>query len=109
MLESLRLWGTDADTLKRLSSVHANGGFADLMAAGADLFESQRILFVPRAMDIAMLRTGAGQPEAAFAALDAAILQDDPTLLLLPWLPHLDRLRNDPRFAALAERARPVR
>ncbi len=109
LLESLRLWGTGADTLKRLSSAHASGGFAEVMAAGADLFETQRILFVPRAMDIAMLRTGAGQQDAAFAALDAAILKDDPTLLLLPWLPHLDCLRNDPRFAAASERARPVR
>jgi len=80
-----------------------------LLAAGADLFETQRVLFVPRAMDIAMLRAGAGQHDAAFAALDAAVEKGDPVLLLLPYLPHLDRLRNDPRFASLGERARPVR
>lgn len=108
LLESLRLWGTDKDTLARLSSSHAAGGFEQLMAAGADLFETQRVLFIPRPMDIAMLRAGAGQPDAAFAALELAIEKGDPTLVFLPWLPHLDRLRNDPRFASLAERARPV-
>jgi len=108
LLESLRLWGTDKDTLTRLSASHAKGGFEQLMAAGADLFETQRVLFVARPMDIAMLRAGAGQPDAAFTALAAAIEKDDPTLLFLPYLPHLDRLRNDPRFVSLAERARPV-
>jgi len=109
LIESLRLWGTDKQTLARLEAAHARGGFEVLMAAGADLFETQRVLFVPRAMDIAMLRAGAGDPDAAFAALERAVENDDPTLMLLPFLPHLDRLRNDPRFAALAERARPVR
>jgi DNA-binding winged helix-turn-helix (wHTH) protein/Tfp pilus assembly protein PilF len=108
LLESLRLWGTDKETLARLAAVHAAGGFEGLMAAGADLFETQRVLFVPRPMDIAMLRAGAGQPDAAFAALERAIENDDPTLMFLGHLPHLDRLRNDPRFSALAERARPV-
>jgi DNA-binding winged helix-turn-helix (wHTH) protein len=108
LLESLRLWGTDKETLARLAAAHASGGFEVLMAAGADLFETQRVLFVPRALDIAMLRTGAGQIDAALAALEKSIESDDPTLMFLPYLPHLDRLRNDPRFAALAERARPV-
>ncbi|HEY1708931.1 MAG TPA: winged helix-turn-helix domain-containing protein [Rhizomicrobium sp.] len=108
LLESLRLWGTGKDTLAGLTASHAQGGFAELLAAGADLFETQRVMFVPRAMDIAMLRAGAGQPDAAFAALDTAVAQDDPTLLLLPYLPHLDRLRNDPRFTALMERVRLV-
>jgi DNA-binding winged helix-turn-helix (wHTH) protein len=109
LLESLRIWGTDAPTLAKLKATHADSGFAQLMAAGADLFETQRVLFVPRPMDIAMLRAGAGQPDAAFAALDQAIANDDPVLLLSPHLPHLDRLRNDPRFASLLERVRPVR
>ena len=53
--------------------------------------------------------TMAGDPDRAFAALDAALDRDDPVLLLLPHLPHLDRLRNDPRFASALTRARPVR
>ena len=109
LLRSLQLWGTDKATLARLARAHHEGGFAALFSRGADLLESQRVMFVPRPLDIAMLRTAAGEPDAAFAALDKAAERDDPILLLLPYLPHLDRLRNDARFAALMERVRPVR
>jgi len=106
--ESLRLMGTDAATLEKLASAYARGGVEAMSAAGADLFESQRVMFVPRPLDVAMLRTQAGQFDAAFAALAVAASRDDPVLLMLPWLPHLDRLRNDPRFNALKERVRLV-
>jgi hypothetical protein len=66
-------------------------------------------MFVPRAMDMAMLYANAGDADAAFAALDRAVAQDEPVVLFLPWLPLLDRLRNDPRFAGVLARARPVR
>jgi DNA-binding winged helix-turn-helix (wHTH) protein/tetratricopeptide (TPR) repeat protein len=109
LLQSLRLWGTDKATLTRLARAHHQGGFETFFARGADLLESQRVMFVPRALDIAMLRTAAGDADAAFAALDKAADRDDPLLLLVPFLPHLDRLRNDARFAALLERVRLVR
>jgi hypothetical protein len=56
-----------------------------------------------------MLHAIAGEPDEAFKCLDDALWVDDPVLLLLPYLPHLDRLRSDPRFASIAARARPVR
>lgn len=65
-------------------------------------------MFVPRPLDIAMLRAAAGDAPAAFAALERAAERDDPVLLLLPYLPHLDRLRNDARFTALIARTRLV-
>ena len=65
-------------------------------------------MFVPRPMDMAMLRANAGQADAAFAALEEAVRRDDPVTLLVPWLPHLDRLRNDPRFATILARLRLV-
>jgi DNA-binding winged helix-turn-helix (wHTH) protein/Flp pilus assembly protein TadD len=107
--ESLKLMGIDAATVERLDVAYAKGGFEALAAAGADLFSNQRVLFTPRPLDIALLRAAAGQFDAAFAALDIAASRNDPVLLMLPWLPHLDRLRNDPRFNALAERVRLVR
>jgi Flp pilus assembly protein TadD len=109
LLESLKAMGTDEATIGDLSRVHATGGLQSLCSAGADLFERQRVLFTPRPLDIAMLRTQAGQLDEAFAALNKAAELGDPLLLLAPYLPHLDRLRNDPRFPLLLERARLVR
>jgi len=109
LLESIRLLGTDAATIARLKSIFETEGFEALCAAGADMFEQQRVFYVPRAMDIAMLRANSGQVDLAFAALEMAVRQDDPVILFLPYLPHLDRIRNDPRFNAIASRARLVR
>jgi DNA-binding winged helix-turn-helix (wHTH) protein/Flp pilus assembly protein TadD len=108
LLESIRLLGTDQPTLSRLRAEFDAGGFEAFCAAGADLLDQQRVMFVPRPMDMAMLRANAGQADAAFVALEEAIRRDDPVALLLPWLPHLDRLRNDPRFPSMLARARLV-
>jgi DNA-binding winged helix-turn-helix (wHTH) protein len=108
LLESIRLLRTDAATIGRLRAIFDAQGFDALCAAGAELFEQQRVIFVARPMDIAMLRANAGQTDAAFAALEEALRQDDPVILFLAHLPHLDRIRNDPRFAAIASRARLV-
>jgi transcriptional activator of cad operon len=109
LLESLRLLGTDAATVAHLRAAFDAHGFEAFCSAGADLYAQQRVMFVARPMDIAMMRANAGETDAAFAALDEAVRADDPVILFLPFLPHLDRLRNDPRFASVAARARPVR
>ncbi len=106
LLESLRAWNVDAPTLALLKRAHEDGGFEALCAAAADLFEGQRVLFIPRPLDVAMLRAMAGQTDLAFAALEAAIAKDDPFLLALRRLPQLERLHNDHRWSALVERAR---
>ena len=108
LLESIRLLGTDAATIDAMKSVYEKDGFEALCAAGADLFEQQRVMFVPRPMDMAMLRANAGQVDLALRALEEAVRRDDPVVLFLPYLPHLDRLRNDPRFASILSRARLV-
>jgi len=108
LLEGIRLSGTDDATLAQLKGEFARGGFAAVCAAGAALFDRQRLMFVPRAMDMAMLHATAGETDAAFAALERAVAQDEPVVLLLAYLPLLDRLRNDPRFAGIQLRARPV-
>jgi DNA-binding winged helix-turn-helix (wHTH) protein len=108
LLESLKLLGLDAATLSKLRTAYAEDGFESLCATGADLLENQRVMFVTRPTDIAYLRTAAGQADAAFDALTKAADRDDPFLLALPYLPFLDRLRNDPRFVALAARVQLV-
>jgi hypothetical protein len=59
-------------------------------------------------MPIIVLRAVAGQVDAAFAILEAAAGRSDPALMFLPWIPALDSLRTDPRYAPLARRSRPV-
>jgi DNA-binding winged helix-turn-helix (wHTH) protein/tetratricopeptide (TPR) repeat protein len=108
LLESLRLSGTDTAVVAQLKAMFDAEGFEVFCAAGAALFAQQRVTYVARPMDLAILHAMAGDPDAAFASLDEALRRDDPVLLLLPHLPHLDRLRNDPRFAGVLMRARPV-
>lgn len=108
LMKGLQLWGLDAEALASLQGAYARGGFPALCAAGADLFETQHLLFTPKITDIALLRAAAGDPDRAFAALEIAVSRDDPWLMLLPWLPHLDALRADPRFQRLLGRVRLV-
>lgn len=102
--EHLKAFGVDPAAVARFTEAYRKGGFEACAAATADLFDSQRILFVPRPLDIAMLRIAAGETEAALAALTVAVERGHPVLLVAQYLPHLDRLRNDPRFASLIAR-----
>ena len=108
LIESVRLFGADDGTLDTLRAANNRDGFAALCFTGALMFERQKVLFVARPMDLAMLYAIGDHPDEAFAALEAALRADDPTLLFLRYLPHFDRLRNDPRFAAILARARAV-
>jgi|GEM_PF-1824516 len=109
LLKGLQLWGLDQAQIDALRATYGRGGFAALCAGGADLFETQKVLFTPRLTDVAFLRAHAGQPDQAFAALDAAAALDDPYLVFLPWLPYCDPLHADPRWPRLLERIRLVR
>jgi DNA-binding winged helix-turn-helix (wHTH) protein len=109
LLKGLELWGIDKGQIAALNARAAAGGFPALAQAGADLFETQKVMFTPRLTDVAFLRAAAGQPDQAFAALDAAAALDDPYLVFLPWLPYCDPLRDDPRWPRLLERVRRVR
>jgi DNA-binding winged helix-turn-helix (wHTH) protein/Tfp pilus assembly protein PilF len=104
LLESLRAMGSGEATVEKLRATYSEQGFEAFCARGADLFESQRLLFTPRALDIAMLCIQSGDNKRAFAQLEKAASQGDPVLLFARYLPHLDRVRNDPRFARLIER-----
>jgi tetratricopeptide (TPR) repeat protein len=108
LLEGLRLLGTSGATLAALRRDFAAGGFGGVCAAGAKLLEQQLMMFTPRPVDRAMLHANGGDFDAAFTALEDAIRIGDPVMLMLPYLPLLDRLRNDPRFAGIIARARLV-
>lgn len=109
LLEGVRLIGTADTILATLRRQFAIGGFQAFCAAGARLLEQPRMMFTPKPLDLAMLRAVGGDTDAAFAALEEAIRINDPVTLMLRYLPLLDRLRNDPRFAGVLARARPVR
>lgn len=108
LLKGLELWGIEAGQLTALRALGA-ADFPALCAAVADLFDTQRVMFTPRLTDVAFLRAAAGQPDAAFAALEAAATQDDPYLVFLPYLPYCDPLRADPRWPRLMQGVRLVR
>lgn len=107
-LESLKAWGVTEAALKSLGAAYDTGGLARLCSRAADLFETQTVLFVPRPTDLAMLRAFAGEADGAIAALEKAAAREDPFLLWVVHMPQIDRLRNDPRFAALLARIRPL-
>jgi DNA-binding winged helix-turn-helix (wHTH) protein len=109
LLRGLELWGADAGSLAALRATFESSGFAALCLAAGDLFAQQQVLFGRRSFDVALLRAMGGDASGAFAALEASLRRDDPVLLLAPWLPYLDSLRADPRYADLLTRVRPVR
>ena len=53
---------------------------------------------------IAVIYSGLGQKDEAFAWLDKAYAEHHPYLTLLKVEPVFDRLRSDPRFAELMRR-----
>lgn len=109
LLRGLRLWGISEEAVASLEADYVRGGFRALCAAGAELFERPHPLFSPRATDIAILWAHAGEPARALAALERAVASEDPWLLWAGHIPHLDGLREDPRFAELMKRVRPLR
>jgi DNA-binding winged helix-turn-helix (wHTH) protein len=109
LLKGLELWGLGLEQVEHLRNAYRQGGFAAFSAGGADLFETQKVMFTPRLTDIAFLRAAAGQLDQAFAAMEAAAAMDDPYLLFLPYLPYCDPLHDDPRWPRLLERVRLVR
>ncbi|HLZ74566.1 transcriptional regulator [Phenylobacterium sp.] len=109
LLRGLELWGLDRAQLDALRATYGAAGFPAFCAGGADLFETQKVMFTPRLTDIAFLRAAAGQPDQAFAALEAAAAQDDPYLVFLPYLAYCDPLHDDPRWPRLLGRVRFVR
>ena len=105
LLKGLELRGVAPERLGVVRTAFEASGFAAACAATADLFAEQPVAFLRRGMQIVVLRAVAGQPDEAFAILDAAAARGDPALMFLPWLPWIDNLRSDPRYAPLVSRA----
>jgi tetratricopeptide (TPR) repeat protein len=108
LLKGLELRGVALERLWPLRTVFEAKGIAAACAAAADLFSEQPVAFLRRGMHVVILRTLAGQPDEAFAILNAAAARGDPALMFLPWLPWFDSLRSDPRYAPLLSRVRLV-
>ena len=108
LLKGLELRGVAAEPLSALRTVFEAAGFARACGALADFFTEHPVVFMRRGMHIAILRALAGQPDQAFATLEAAATRGDPSLMFLPWQPSFDSLKADPRYAPLTKRARLV-
>ncbi|MEP6471849.1 MAG: hypothetical protein ABJC28_07515 [Acidobacteriota bacterium] len=55
-------------------------------------------------LDVARLKAQSGERDGAFASLEAAFLERSPGLVFLKVDRAWDRIRDDPRFAALVRR-----
>ena len=108
-LRGFELSGAEPERLDSLRAAFRAGGLPAAARAAADVFTQQQVLLPRRLMDVAMLRTLGGQPDAAFEALERALAKDDYLLLLFPWLPYFDALKADPRYAPFVKRLRLVR
>ncbi len=108
LLKGLDLRGVAPEPLSALRTVFETAGFAGFCGAAADFFAKQPMAFMRRRMHIAVLRASAGQPDEAFATLEAAAARGDPSLMFLPWMPYFDSLKADPRYASLTGRVRLV-
>jgi DNA-binding winged helix-turn-helix (wHTH) protein len=108
LLKGLELRGVAPERLSALRTVFEAAGFPGFCGAAADLFAEQPVAFMRRGIHIAVLRALAGQPDEAFATLDAASARGDPLLMFLPWMPFFDSLKADPRYATLTKRVRLV-
>jgi serine/threonine-protein kinase len=98
--------GADGDTgwLGVRGFVHARAGDrAGAMAVLAGLEKRAQREFVPPA-SLAMIHSGLGDKERAFALLDDAYAAGDGTLMALKVEPLWDSLRPDPRFESLLAR-----
>jgi DNA-binding winged helix-turn-helix (wHTH) protein/Flp pilus assembly protein TadD len=109
LLMGFQLWGAEPERLMGLRAAFRAEGLPAVAALAADIFMQQQVLLPHRTTDVAMLRSQAGQADAAFEALEAALARDDPRLLLFPWLPYFDPLQADPRYQPFVKRLRLVR
>jgi DNA-binding winged helix-turn-helix (wHTH) protein len=109
LLNGLELWDVEPALLEAMRTAYRAEGLRAVARATAALFSHQQVLLPRRQMDTAMLRSLAGEADAAFEALDAALVRDDPLLLLFPWLPYFDPLQADPRYEPFVRRLRLVR
>jgi len=99
-----RTYGVSREALKPLEDAYASGGrpaVVRFMLSTASAAQHQ-----PPAAQMALLHGEAGELDAAFQHLHAAIDARDPCLVHLAVAPQWDSLRGDPRFAECLGRMR---
>lgn len=102
-VEHARVHGAPPDLLAKLRQAYAEGGPAGLVQLALDQAARQPRSFPD--LQMALLQAEAGDLDAAFRHLDAAIESRDPALVHLAVGPQWDRLRSDAsRFGPRLER-----
>ncbi len=91
----------DSVLLAWLAHVRAVTGCRDIALAVLNKLQSSG-RHVP-AYHLALAHTGLGDLDAAFAALEQATVDADPSLLMLKAEPRFEPLRSDPRYTRLIE------
>jgi len=101
---AIALAGRHPWTLNELALTYAASGDRDQAEAiYEELVERSRDEYVAPA-SLSYITAGLGRADEAFEWLDRAYEERDATLNWVSIIPHLDPLRDDPRFAVLLER-----
>ncbi|HEY6333649.1 MAG TPA: hypothetical protein VI756_30300, partial [Blastocatellia bacterium] len=103
-LKARTLHGDNGATLTKLKEAATVHGLAGYFQAASDLANEEAKKGPVGKYSLAELYAQLGKKDEAFAALDAAYQQKEPTLVTARVDPRLEPLRSDPRFAALLDR-----
>ena len=103
--QAIRIGGRNPLWLAELARAHALAGHADEAQALLDELDTISTRRYVSPFALALVHVALDRPERALSLLEDALATRDPYAIYLPVHPHLDPLRDDPRFATLRDRA----
>jgi DNA-binding winged helix-turn-helix (wHTH) protein/TolB-like protein/Flp pilus assembly protein TadD len=103
--QAIRVGGRNPLWLAELARAHALAGHVDEAEALLDELNAASARRYVSPFALALVHVALDRPQRALSLLEDAIATRDPYAIYLPVHPHLDPLRDHPRFAALRDRA----
>lgn len=103
--QAIRIGGRNPLWLAELARAHALAGYVNAAEALLDELDAVSDQRYVSPFALALVHVALDRPRRALSLLEEAIATRDPYAIYLPVHPHLDPLRDHPRFAALHDRA----